>query len=328
MLKRIKDFIKNNKGTIIILVLIALFFIKFDYVIYSPGGKVDLVERISISGENETKGKLQLSYVTMREATLPTAIAALIIPNWDMYPNQEASYDGMSYEDSLNVDKLSMRSAQDLATLIAYEKAGKEIELVDTHFIIVFIAEEANTDLKPMDEIIKINGVDMKDYNDVGEYITQLTPGDKVEVDVLRNNKEIKCNAVIYEIDGVSKIGTGIITTYDYKTNPEVKIDSKESESGPSGGLMTTLAIYNKLTKEDITKGRDIIGTGTINDGGVVGEIDGIKYKLLGAKGSDIFLCPKENEAEALRVKEKYNLKIEIKAVATFDEAVEYLMAK
>ena len=326
MFEKIREFEKNNKFTLIVIILIALFFIKFDYVIYSPGGKVDLTDRISISGENETSGKLQLSYVTMREATLPTAIAALIIPNWDMYPNEEASYDGMSYEESLNVDKISMKSAQDLATLIAYEKAGKEVELAATHFLIAFIAEESNTDLKPMDEIIKINGVDMKDFTDVGDYITQLTPGEKVEIDVLRDNKEKKCNAVIYELDGESKVGVGVITTYDYKTNPEVKIDSKESESGPSGGLMTTLAIYNKLTEEDITKGRDIIGTGTINDGGIVGGIDGIKYKLLGAKGSDIFLCPKENEAEALKVKEKYNLKIEIKAVGTFDEAVEYLM--
>ena len=46
---------------------------------------------------------------------------------------------------------------------------------------------------------------------------------------------------------------------------------------------MLALQIYNKLTKKDITKGRNIVGTGTIDKDGRVGDIGGIKYKLRGA---------------------------------------------
>ena len=43
------------------------------------------------------------------------------------------------------------------------------------------------------------------------------------------------------------------------------------------------LAIYKELIEEDITHGLKIVGTGTIDELGNVGEIDGVKYKILGA---------------------------------------------
>ena len=91
---------------------------------------------------------------------------------------------------------------------------------------------------------------------------------------------------------------------------------------------MLTLAIYDKLTKGDLTNGLKIVGTGTISSDGTVGEIGGVKYKLNGAikAKADLFLVPKGyNYKEALKEKEEHDYDIEIKAIGTFDEAVEYL---
>ena len=60
----------------------------------------------------------------------------------------------------------------------------------------------------------------------------------------------------------------------------------------------------NNLTEEDITKGKKIVGTGTIEEDGSVGSIGGVKYKLNGAvrQKADIFLVPAgENYEEALK---------------------------
>ncbi len=91
---------------------------------------------------------------------------------------------------------------------------------------------------------------------------------------------------------------------------------------------MLTLTIYNALIDEDIIKGRNIAGTGTISPDGSVGEIDGIKYKIMGAAASniDIVFVPSANYKEAINTKNKYNYKMEIVKVDTFDEALEYLM--
>lgn len=90
---------------------------------------------------------------------------------------------------------------------------------------------------------------------------------------------------------------------------------------------MLTLTIYNAITDEDIIKGRNIAGTGTISSDGQVGEIDGIKYKIMGAAKNkmDIVFVPSANYEEAIKTKEKYNYKLNIIKVDNFSEVVEYL---
>jgi PDZ domain-containing protein len=71
---------------------------------------------------------------------------------------------------------------------------------------------------------------------------------------------------------------------------------------GPSAGLMFTLGIIDKLRPDDLTGGKVIAGTGTIDEDGTVGPIGGIPQKLRGAKaaGAQIFLTPADNCAEAV----------------------------
>jgi len=71
---------------------------------------------------------------------------------------------------------------------------------------------------------------------------------------------------------------------------------------GPSAGLMFTLGLIDKLTPADLTGGRIIAGTGTVDDTGAVGPISGIPQKLTGAEaaGAQLFLVPERNCAEAL----------------------------
>ena len=118
---------------------------------------------------------------------------------------------------------------------------------------------------------------------------------------------------------------SAVINEYDSKVN--INVRSKTSESGSSGGFMTALAIYNAITKDDITKGRVIAGTGTIDNEGNVGEIGGVTYKLAGAykNGADIMLVPKDNYEEALKYKKKHNLDIELVSIDNFKEAINYL---
>jgi PDZ domain-containing protein len=83
-----------------------------------------------------------------------------------------------------------------------------------------------------------------------------------------------------------------------------VRADIRLDEiGGPSAGLMFALGIVDKASPEDLTGGRVIAGTGTIDDAGTVGPIGGIPQKLLGAgaAGATFFLVPDANCAEAVR---------------------------
>ena len=145
--------------------------------------------------------------------------------------------------------------------------------------------------------------------------------------EVAEGYKEIDVNSKLILLNNEVKLGVSIITIYDYDVSNDVSLKFGNKESGPSGGLMFTLSIYNKLVDEDITKGRKIVGTGTIDADGNVGEIGGVKYKLKGAvkAKADIFICPYENYDEVMELKNRYNYDIEIIKVSTFDEAIEKL---
>ena len=90
---------------------------------------------------------------------------------------------------------------------------------------------------------------------------------------------------------------------------------------------MLSLAIYQEKSGIDIVKGRKIAGTGTIDIDGNVGEIDGIKYKIMGANNDkmDIVLVPDANYEEAKKVVEDNNYKLKLVKINTFEEAIDYL---
>lgn len=117
--------------------------------------------------------------------------------------------------------------------------------------------------------------------------------------------------------------------TINYDTlSPSVKRNSNDVQ-GPSGGLLQALSIYNCLIEEDITYGKKIAGTGTINYKGQVGAIGGIKEKVPTALDDKMamFLCPEANYEDALKaynsLPNRYSMKL-VK-VSTFKDALEAL---
>lgn len=95
---------------------------------------------------------------------------------------------------------------------------------------------------------------------------------------------------------------------------------------GPSAGMMYTLGLIDKLTAQDETGGRIIAGTGTINAKGKVGEIGGIRLKMIGAKrdGATWFLAPKGNCDEVVG---HVPAGMRDVAVSTIDEAYDAVVA-
>ena len=326
----IKNFIINNyKFLIAWIIIVILFFYELPYVIYTPGGIVNLEERIVVDGEEDvTAGSLNMSYVSLVKGTIPMLLLSFVVPNWDILPSEEITREDESVDELLELEKLYMKSSIDNATILAFREAGKELNITREVNNIVYIADEAETDLEMYDELLSVDEKNLATIDELRAYVNTLNEGDTVSILVNRDGKEKECSAKIYNTSDGLKVGISFLTTYEYETTPEIEVTTKNSESGSSGGLMLSLAIYNAIADEDITKGRTIVGTGTIDINGNVGEIDGVKYKLLGANknNAEIFLCPMENYEEALEVKEEYDLDVEIHGVAIFSEALEYLM--
>ena len=325
--EKLKEFIKENyKGLIAIVVVFLLFMIELPYSIYTPGGTVNLNDRITVEDAYETEGSFNMAYVSMVRGSIPFLLISYVIPDWDIVAKEDITIEGEDMDDMLARERLSMQESMDAAIINAYRAAGRDIQITGTINEVSYIAEEADTDLEIGDQILSINGVDISSFDDLKNVVENLKLNEEVKLKVIRDEEEIECYAVTYDADGI-KIGVSILTTYEYITDPEVTITSKASEAGSSGGLMMSLAIYNQLVPKDITGGMKIVGTGTIDIEGNVGEIGGVKYKLIGAVKNDaeIFICPKGNYEEALSVAKEKEYDITIIGVDTFDEAIKKL---
>ncbi len=327
---KIKGFMKEYYKTIIFLIICYFVFtFPLPYYIYAGGGTININDRVQIDGSNNSKGTLNFAYVKELEGNVASFILGNIIPSYDIEKKEDVVLsENESSEDVMFRNKIYLENANQTAIMLAYTKAGKEVNVKDEHYYVIYVDDKEDDGLRVGDELVKVNGKDIKSVNDYTNEIQNYKVGDKIKVTVIRNDKEKEVVATVKEGEDYKVTGISVSTIYDYDTDPKVELNFKSSEGGPSGGLMLTLAIYDKLTKGDLTHGLTIVGTGTISSDGTVGEIGGVKYKLNGAvkAKADIFLVPKgDNYKEALKEKEKHDYDIEIKAIGTFDEAVEYL---
>ncbi|MDX3576131.1 MULTISPECIES: S16 family serine protease [unclassified Streptomyces] len=99
---------------------------------------------------------------------------------------------------------------------------------------------------------------------------------------------------------------------------------------GPSAGLLFSLGIVDKLDGDgsggDLTGGRTIAGTGTIDAGGKVGAVGGVALKTQAARrdGATVFLVPKEECSDA---KSELPKGLRLVPVTTLKGAVNALVA-
>ncbi len=325
--ENIKKFIKENYKTLLLyLILLIICTYRLPFYIYTGGGTIDLEKRIDLKG-NE-KGSYNLAYVKQIYATIPTYLLSFVMDKWDVVKVSDLQIDNEEdVKDIDNREKLYLEEANNHAILNAYKLAGKTINMKESSYKVIYVNKDSDTNIIVGDKLVSVNRVKITNNLEYKKYLQTLEVGTRLEIKVERNNKEIDCYAILKEIDGEKIIGLYLVNIYDYELDPPINLKFKWNESGSSGGFMLSLAIYDRLVDDDLTKGRKIVGTGTIDANGNVGEIGGVKYKVLGAsrENADIFFCPKENYEEAINTKNKYNLKLKIVKVETLEEAINYL---
>ena len=324
-----KKFIKENYLVLLFgIVFMATILYPLPYYIYTGGGTINVKDKIHIENK-ETKGDFNLCYVEQINANIPTFLLSKLLFNWDSVSKEEVSLnDKEDVKDIYKRDKIYLEEANQNAIFVAYKKAGKSVNILDKHLYIIYLEEDSDTDLKIGDDILEIDGSKIDSLTDISKILASYEVGSKLNIKVKRNGKEMMKYAIVHEKDGRKLIGIVLTSIYDYEVDPKITFTFSNSESGPSGGFMVTLAIYNQLIDNDISNDLKIAGTGTIDIEGNVGSIGGVKYKLKGAvdSKSDIFLVPAgENYEEAIKYQKKYHYDIKIIGISTFEEAIEKL---
>lgn len=328
--ERLIEFFRNPKEVIsffLPIVITLSLLIPVPYYIKLGGGTIVLGDKISIDGEKEKAGSLEALYVKEAKGMVFTYLLSYIVPSIDREKVNDVVLDNED-EDSYNYrERLYFTSSLDAAVKVAFEKAGKDVKISSSKFLVIYIDKGSKTSLAIGDEITSVNGNKIKSYDDIAKYISECDDKVSVPITVMRGGKEVSTNNKLMDIDGEKKLGIVISNEIKYTSDPEVDFDFNGRQAGPSGGLMIALTIYNKLSDSDITHGKKVVGTGTLDTLGNVGEIGGIKYKLMAAnnKKADIVFVPEANYKEAKKIKDKEKYNFSLVKVSTFDDALSYL---
>lgn len=327
--EKAKEFIKTEyKFILFLIVFVVICTWPVNYYIVIGGGISDISDRVVVENGDSSDGSFNLSYVSELKGTTLSYLLSYVMPHWKRVSMDDYKYTtDEDYQDIEFRSELDLLSSNSNAIYYAYQLADKPCEVVKTDVYVIVKFPEYDNPLEVGDKLLKVNGVLCANLVEFQEAI-QKVEGNSVRVTVLRDGKEMELTSKLYEEENRKVLGVGLQSVTTYDVDPEVEFQFEKNESGPSAGLITTLSIYDQLTKGDLTKGKLIAGTGTIEADGSIGQIGEVEYKLLGAArgGAQVFLVPAgENYQDCKKMKKEENLDIKLISVKNIDDAIKKL---
>lgn len=179
--------------------------------------------------------------------------------------------------------------------------------------------------LQEGDIITAINGESVvgKSLDEIGK--TKPFKNQTVTFEFHRDNKLFKKSIKVTD-----ETGSLMLSDYvDYKSG-DIKLDDDTTLkqiniNGSSVGLTYATYYYLKLNNYEL---KDLVAmTGTIDDSGNVGPIEGIREKIIGAQKAHAkyVFVPERNYADALATKKEFGYKLDIYPVKSLADTVNYL---
>ncbi len=211
---------------------------------------------IKVETDYEEKGSFSSIYVINFEHS--TILQNLIVSNVDtaLISDLNLDYNNLSDLEIYKAGQIQKTSSISKAIILAYEtcKDNENVNIEYSYVGLEVTYYSKNSALRIGDRIIKVNDISYS----LGqkEFKSQLKNSlfdDKLDsYTILRNGKEI-----LFTEKDIDYNNFGAYDMFDisYETlSPKITIKST-NVGGPSGGLLQTLSIYNKLIDLDLTKG-------------------------------------------------------------------------
>ena len=326
-----KTFFEKNKLLKIILITytFAIFpfgFVKSDYYFMSPGPPYQWNIEIENVQTYEYEGNLYQLTVRRDEANYFVYAWARLNSQIDLYPREVILPDGVTPQELSEISIQNMITSENVAIAVALDSLDYEIESEGDGVLVVGLLDDSPVKDKLIknDLIISINNELVRSASEFISMLRTYEIGDIVNIGLIRNEQELT-------------IETKLIEHVEYENEPMVgflastpnqqfifpfEVDIKTGNvGGPSAGMMMALNVYNLLTEDDITNGKKIAGTGTIEIDGSIGPVGGVKQKVIAAKRANagLILVPTANYEEASVFADDNT---QIVAVDSFDNAL------
>jgi PDZ domain-containing protein len=319
--------LRNGGFVLLIAVAFGAGWVPLPYFSLGPGPAREVVPLIHVDGVRTYGSSGRLVMTTIR-FTQVTALGALIA--W-INPEQAVVGEGTVYPPGLSPSEEEQRAISQMdqskidAAAVALSEVTKYPREHGPGALVELVGTDCPADgrLFPGDQIVRIDGEQVDSRREASRLIDAVPADRPIEFRVEADGEGHDVMVTRGTCPGVNEPVIGIILVDSFPF--EITIKSGDV-GGPSAGLMWAVGLYDLLTPGDLTRGRTIAGTGTIDLNGNVGPIGGIMDKVVAARdaNADIMLVPRADFDE-LRDVETGDLKLI--PVSTFDEAVKALSA-
>jgi PDZ domain-containing protein len=319
--------LRNSGFVLVIAVAFGAGWVPLPYFSLGPGPAREVVPLIHVDGARTYGSSGRLVMTTIR-FTQVTALGALFA--W-INPEQAVVGEGTVYPPGLSPSEEEQRAISQMdqskidAAAVALSEVTKYPREHGPGALVELVGTDCPADgrLFPGDQIVQIDGERVDSRREASRLIDGVPADEPIDFRVEADGRGHDVRVTRGPCPGVDEPVIGIILVDSFPF--QITIESGDV-GGPSAGLMWAVGLYDLLTPGDLTRGRTIAGTGTIDLNGNVGPIGGIIDKVVAARdaNADVMLVPRADFHE-LRDVETGDLKLI--PVLTFDEVVKALSA-
>jgi PDZ domain-containing protein len=311
----------------VVIVVAALALVPLPWVELAPGPALDVRSRLEVDRPpaHEPSGHLLLTTVLLGDATSFDAVDALVDPHRELVARQDVIPPGVNEGDYLAAQQQVFVESGQVAAAVAAREAGLPVTVTGGGAVVAAVATGSPADgkLREGDVITAVDGRPVHLASDLVSRLAAVGSGTVVTLTVRRAGRARSVGIRLRRASQLGRPRLGVaIETLDLRVRLPFHVGIRGNDiGGPSAGLMMALTVYDLLQPTDLTRGRTIAGTGTIDVDGRVGPIGGIREKVVGARraGATLFLAPVSEAGDARDAAPKG---LRVVPVSTFDEAV------
>ncbi|MGK2317153.1 YlbL family protein [Gordonia rhizosphera] len=303
-----------------VLVFVALLFVgttvQVPFVALGPGPTVNTLGTVEISsdGKTETKpvvditgtptdpttGNLNLTTVSVTDGmSLFQSLGMWLSGTYTLEPRDRLFPPDQTPDQVRKQNEQDMTGSESNATAAALLFLDRPTKLV-----VASVAPSGPSAdvLRQGDEVLTVAGKSVSTTAEMQAAVKGSAPGSAVPIGIVRGGQPQTVTVTLAARPDDAQAGYLGVTPEVVNADPSLKISYNVGDiGGPSAGMMLTLAVIDRLSPGELTGGKFIAGTGTIDDSGEVGPIGGITHKTRAARdaGATVFLVPEGNCAEA-----------------------------
>ena len=276
----------------------------------APGSALAVTPLVEVveGPEFPPEGGVYLTTVSLQQATVLQAIEGWLDPAVDVVDEEVILPPDTDAEQLREINLQFMDRSKESALGVAFEHL--DYDAIKGNGAEVAAVVEGS----PADGVLqvgeRITGVGRDPVDTHAEAVRLLgdhQPGDEVTLEVEGADgatRQVEVTLVENPtVPGRPFLGVSLQTTdleFDFPFDVDIASDRI---GGPSAGLAFTLGVLDVLTEGELTGGRKVAATGTIELDGSVGEVGGVAQKTVAVReaGIDLFLVPKAEEEQARR---------------------------